>query len=164
MAQADSPYDVPAMTTQPSKPETPPVGPMVCACGYDLTGLPVDAGAKCPECGAEVGSGTHGGAWHGRTWVRLLIAAAPAIVFIVYFFGIGSVASRPLMESTVNPVMIVSAALLLFVSLPMSVVIGLAFWPTEGAAKGIAVALGAVALCLIVHFLVFVGMGLWFTR
>ena len=24
---------------------------MVCSCGYDLTGLPSEDGAKCPECG-----------------------------------------------------------------------------------------------------------------
>jgi hypothetical protein len=26
----------------------------VCTCGYDLTGLPEDAAAKCPECGAVI--------------------------------------------------------------------------------------------------------------
>lgn len=26
----------------------------VCTCGYDLTGLPADAAAKCPECGVVI--------------------------------------------------------------------------------------------------------------
>jgi hypothetical protein len=42
------------MPTPPSKPDSPPVTPKVCDCGYDLTGLPSDASAQCPECGAVI--------------------------------------------------------------------------------------------------------------
>lgn len=34
--------------------DAPPPTATVCTCGYDLTGLPAAAAAKCPECGAVI--------------------------------------------------------------------------------------------------------------
>lgn len=56
--------------------------PGVCVCGYDLSGLPADAAAKCPECGVVIAeieppaSRFH----HCGRW--LAIGMTPAILLI----------------------------------------------------------------------------------
>ncbi len=74
------PYDARAMTTPSPKPETPPAGPTVCECGYDLTGLPVDDDAKCPECGVVISTIKPPIEIDGRTVLATTIAFMPSIV------------------------------------------------------------------------------------
>ncbi len=47
-------YDPAAMPASPLKPDSSPARPKNCTCGYDLTGLPSQDAAKCPECGAVI--------------------------------------------------------------------------------------------------------------
>jgi len=49
--------------------DTPASPPSVCVCGYDLSGLPDDATAKCPECGVVVADLVPIKPWSKRWWV-----------------------------------------------------------------------------------------------
>ncbi len=42
------------MPPSPTEPKPPNDAVTTCTCGYDLTGLPSDAAAKCPECGVVI--------------------------------------------------------------------------------------------------------------
>jgi uncharacterized paraquat-inducible protein A len=54
----------------------------VCTCGYDLTGLPEDAAAKCPECGAVVAEIEPRVPWYRRWTCRIVAGMMPAFFLV----------------------------------------------------------------------------------
>jgi hypothetical protein len=68
------------MPPAPPEPESPPTGPKTCTCGYDLTGLPTDGDAKCPECGAVVADLPPFPPWYRKVWVWLAVTIVPSAV------------------------------------------------------------------------------------
>jgi hypothetical protein len=68
------------MPTSPSQSDTPPPAVTTCTCGYDLTGLPEDAAAKCPECGAVVADLMPIKPWLKRWLVIAMIGVSPVPV------------------------------------------------------------------------------------
>ncbi len=69
------------MPPAPAKSDLPLPAVTTCTCGYDLTGLPADAAAKCPECGLVVADLEPKTPWLQRWWVMVLIGVSPVPVF-----------------------------------------------------------------------------------
>ena len=80
-------YTAPAMQTPPDAIPTLATTPGVCVCGYDLTGLPADAAAKCPECGVVIAEIRRRRPWYARWRVVLIACVIPAPLEVAELAG-----------------------------------------------------------------------------
>jgi uncharacterized paraquat-inducible protein A len=109
------------MPTPPSKPDSPPVTPKVCDCGYDLTGLPSDASAMCPECGLVIADLKP----RPTRWFALvLLAVLVPLPVIVWTVGINTSILATLFSDPLSAgfmLMIATAASAVFISVPAGI-------------------------------------------
>lgn len=87
--------------------------PLVCTCGYDLTGLPASAGAKCPECGAIVADLEPPAAPRQPRWALIVLAAAAMPVALLISTLAGGNGSPWWIETVVLVSMVVVSTALL---------------------------------------------------
>jgi hypothetical protein len=110
------------MPPKQSEPQQSSFTPLLCTCGYDLTGLPLEGEAKCPECGLEIAKLKPPRSRWPLLVVLALLAFAPLEVF---FLGMFTPIVVPLQPDPVSGglfVLLATAASFLFISLPACVV------------------------------------------
>jgi len=82
--------------------ETAPIAVQTCVCGYDLTGLPASADARCPECGVLVAglSPRTGFVEGGGRW--LLAAIAACLLAALYMNALLEAPTKSLLSSVLD--------------------------------------------------------------
>ena len=136
-----------AMPHPPLEPDQSPPAPTVCSCGYDLTGLILDANARCPKCGVLLADLDE----HERP--PLPIGAVLIIMFVPSVFAGLSRLLRPALEANQTFVEVLSIVtpmfqiLFAFGSIPSFYSLTMRLWPNaSGRTRLLLVVAGIIML------------------
>jgi len=138
-----------------AQPDTPPTGPTVCDCGYELTGSPAQANAKCPECGAVISTVRSRVRITFVGYLLLVVAVAPSLVAAFEPFLQRLHQGGFLSTSTLDAIAWIGLGWLFFVSMPASVLFVQPYIAGKPVPERLMPQVGAVGLCFLVNVLIF---------